>query len=711
MGLILMTLLTTTPDDAFLKDFAETRRYTAGRPVGVKVTPDGSAAIYLRSGPKDAQQVLYSLDLATSKETVLLTPELVLKGGAETLSVAEKARLERMRVSARGFTSFKLSQDGAKLLVTLSGKLYVVERAGGHVTALNTGAGACLDPSFSPDGKLVAYVRENDLRVVDLATNHEKPVTHGGTELIPHGLAEFVAQEEMGRFSGYWFSPDSKAIAYQQTDHTGVERFGIADPMHPEAEANRFFYPRPGKQNASVRLFVQALSGGPAAEVKWDRTAFPYLATVRWEDGPLTVLVMNREQTKEQLLTVDEQHTAKAILTEEDASWLNLSQAFPKWWKGVGFFWMTERNGAPELELRNADGTLKASWVRPEAGFRELAGFVEQTKTLWYTGGANPTEAALFKVVDGAPPEQVTREPGMDHASISKANVVVLNHATASRMPHTSLLSADGARLADVPAVAIEPALTLSREVLKLDGEPGSWAAVIRPASFVKGQKYPVILDVYGGPHAQQVTQTPALLSQWIADQGFILVRLDGRGTPGRGRAWERAIAGDFATTIAGDQLAGLKALGQKFPELDLERVGVMGWSFGGYLSALLAMAHGDVVKSAVVGAPVSDWLDYDTFYTERYLGLPGANPKAYEVSSLLTKVNTAKRPMLIMHGTADDNVYFMHTLKLSDALFRAGVPHVVLPLANFTHMVPDALVTQRQYQRVVQWFKETLAK
>jgi dipeptidyl-peptidase-4 len=209
----------------------------------------------------------------------------------------------------------------------------------------------------------------------------------------------------------------------------------------------------------------------------------------------------------------------------------------------------------------------------------------------------------------------------------------------------------------------------------------------------------------------QQVTQTPALLSQWIADQGFILVRLDGRGTPGRGRAWERAIAGDFATTIAGDQLAGLKALGQQFPELDLDRVGVMGWSFGGYLSALLAMAHGDVVKSAVVGAPVSDWLDYDTFYTERYLGLPGANPKAYEVSSLLTKVSTAKRPMLIMHGTADDNVYFMHTLKLSDALFRAGVPHVVLPLANFTHMVPDALVTQRQYQRVVQWFKETLAK
>jgi dipeptidyl-peptidase-4 len=194
-----------------------------------------------------------------------------------------------------------------------------------------------------------------------------------------------------------------------------------------------------------------------------------------------------------------------------------------------------------------------------------------------------------------------------------------------------------------------------------------------------------------------------------LANQGFIVVRADGRGTPLRGRAWERAIAGDFATVIAADQVAALEGAAARVPELDLKRVGVFGWSFGGYLSALLALSRGDVFKSAVAGAPVVDWRDYDTHYTERYLGLLERRPEAYEVSSLLSYVKGARRPLLLMHGTADDNVYFLHTLKLSDALFKAGKPHVVLPLANFTHMVPDPLATQREWERIATWFKETL--
>jgi dipeptidyl-peptidase-4 len=225
----------------------------------------------------------------------------------------------------------------------------------------------------------------------------------------------------------------------------------------------------------------------------------------------------------------------------------------------------------------------------------------------------------------------------------------------------------------------------------------------------VKGKKYPVLLEVYGGPHVNTVQHVPLLLSQWFADQGFIVVRADGRGTPRRGREWERAIKGDFATLIAGDQLTALAAVGARLPEMDLARVGTMGWSFGGYLSALLALAHPEQIRTAVSGAPVVDWLDYDTHYTERYLGVPekDAPSKAYQVSSLLSYVNDAKRPLLIMHGTADDNVYFLHTLKLSDALFRAGKPHVVLPLTNFTHMVPEPVVTQRLEERAVQWLQE----
>ncbi len=707
-ALALLTMLTAI--DPFLTEFAETRRYQSGRPGSVTITPDGKTALFLRSEAKDPRQVLYALDLATGAESVLLTPEQVLNGAAETLSVEEKARLERMRVTARGFVSFQTSDDGAKLLVALSGRLYVVDRVSKKVIALKTGEGAALDPQFTPDGRAVVYVRHHDVQVLDLATNQERGVTTGGTELEPHGLAEFVAQEEMGRYSGLWLAPDSKHLVYQATNHTGVERFGISDPMHPERDATRFFYPRPGRTNAAVSLFVTSLTGGHAVAVKWDVKAFPYVAQVSWSAPALTVLVQNREQTREQLLRVDPATGATTLLLEEtDAAWLNLKPGFPLWTKDQGFFWFTERNGADEVELRQRDGTLAASWVKPEAGFQALVGFDATSRALYFSGGPNPTESYVYRVVDGGEPQRLSA-PGvaMDSAKL-RAGKLIIARVTSTSLSHTSVFDLTGTKLAELPSVALEPSQTQHTDIFKLDGTPGSWVSVTRPKDFVKGHKYPVLLEVYGGPHVNTVQHVPSLLSQWFADQGFIVVKADGRGTPRRGREWERAIKGDFATLIAGDQLMALAAVGAKVPEMDLARVGTMGWSFGGYLSALLALAHPERIRTAVSGAPVVDWLDYDTHYTERYLGVPGndAASKAYQVSSLLSYVDAAKRPLLVMHGTADDNVYFLHTLKLSDALFRAGKPHVVLPLTNFTHMVPEPLVTQRLEERAVQWLQE----
>lgn len=710
-----MTLLSAAPvtDVAFLNEFAQTRRYLAGRPVSVRVTPDGKSALFLRSEAKDARQMLFELDLATGTTKELLTPEAVLQGASEKLTAAEKARLERQRVSARGFTSYQLSDDGARLLVGLSGKLYVVERADRKVTALKTGEGACIDPKFSPDGKSVAYVRDNDVQLIELSKNVERRVTKGGTESKPHGLAEFVAQEEMGRFSGYWFSPDGKSIVFQETDHSGMETFGIADPMHPEVAAEQFHYPRPGKKNATVKVGVTSISGGATTWLTWDAATFPYVATVTWKSGPLTLVVQNREQTKEQVLSADPK-TGKTtvLLTEEDAAWLNLDQAFPLWWKDVGFFWMTERNGAAEVELRKPDGSLSASWVKPGAGFDALVGFDPATKTLFFTGEPDPTKSLLFKVVDAGAPQLVPTPGATVLATLTGGGQwLAVMHTSTTQMPKHLVLRADGTGTpVTVPSVAIEPSLALSMEISQLEND-GPWTAVIKPKDFVKGQKYPVVLEVYGGPRHQEVTHVlrENLVLQWLANQGFIVVKLDGRGTPRRTRAWERAISHDFATVTAGDQIAGLQALAKKVPELDLSRVGVYGWSFGGYLAGLLALSRGDAVKSAVAGAPVVDWLDYDTHYTERYLGVPDAHPKAYEVSSLLTYVPQAKRPLLVIHGTADDNVYFLHTLKLSDAMFKAGKPHTVLPLTNFTHMVPDPLVTERLWERIATWFKETL--
>jgi dipeptidyl-peptidase-4 len=520
----------------------------------------------------------------------------------------------------------------------------------------------------------------------------------------------------MKRYSGFWFSPDSKRVAFQQTDHTGVAQLQVVDPMHPEAQADRFYYPRAGKQNAATKLGLTAVSGGAVTWVSWDDKTFPYLATVRWPSkGPLTLLVQNRAQTKEQLLKVDEK-TGKTqlLLTEEDPAWLNLEQEFPHWLSdGSGFFWLSERNGGPEIELRGLDGALQSTWVTADAGYSHGFAFDDATRTVFFAGGPNPTQSPVWKVREGQAPERLKTdlpEASTQLPRLSEDGKLLIIGATwLSQMPRSAVYrTSDGSKVAELPSVAVEPSMKLNVEVKKAGD---FWAAVFKPDAFKPGVKLPVILEVYGGPGKQQVTQTcrENLILQWLANQGFIVAKLDGHGTPRRGRDWERAIKGDFATRIAADQLEGLTALAKQVPEMDLKRVGVYGWSFGGYLSALLTLAHGDAVKSGVSGAPVSDWHDYDTHYTERYLGVPPQDEKAYEVSSLMTYVPQAKRPLLVMHGTADDNVYFLHTLKLSDALFRAGKPHQVLPLSNFTHMVPEPLVTERLYERIAAFFKETL--
>ncbi|KFE64296.1 S9 family peptidase [Hyalangium minutum] len=712
--------MTERKTDSFLRQYSETRRFMSGRPGKARITPDEKTLLFLRTQPTSATQMLYAFDVATGTTKELLTPDAILKGAEEQLSVEEKARRERMRVSSRGFTTYELSEDGERILVSLSGKLYIVERSTGKVTELKTGPGV-IDPHFSPDGKQIAYVRNNDVFRIDLAANKEQPVTKGGTEQKTHGLAEFVAQEEMHRFSGFWWSPDAKSIAYTESDTSGVEKLTIVDVMHPEQGGTAFPYPRPGKANAVVRLGITPVTGGKTVWVDWDAKAYPYLATVTWQKGgPLTVLVQNRTQTEEQLLAVDPSTgKTRLLLTEKDAAWVNLDQDFPRWLEdGSGFLWYSERNDGPEVELRNPDGSLARTLVKPEAGFRGLARFIDKDRTLYFHGSSNPTESYLWRVKDGGAPEKVatgTPAPAFEMpVTLSKnGGLLVTLSSTPTTMPSFQVLRPDGTRVGELPSVAAEPPFTPNTQLFQV-GKEGFHASVTRPRNAKPGVKLPVILYVYAGPTTTVVRHGMAenLLNQWLADQGFLIVKIDGRGTPLRTSSWERVVKYDFATITLDDQIAGLKALAEKVPELDLSRVGIYGWSFGGYMSALAALKRPDFFKAAVAGAPVVDWLDYDTHYTERYLGLPQEHPEAYEKSSLLTYArdpNTPVAPLLLIHGTADDNVYFFHTLKLSHALFLAGKPHELLPLSGLTHMVPDPLVTQRQYERVLDYFRKHL--
>jgi len=701
--------------ESLLGQYAETNRFRFGAPSGLTFTPGGDALLFLRSGARDAVRDLYELDLTTGDERVLVTADVLLGGAAEELTPEELARRERRRDAGRGLTSFSLSPDGETVLLPLSGQLFLLDRLTGSVRTLEPG-GAPIDARFSPDAERIGYARDGDFYVMDVTTGDERRLTDHEHPRVHYGMAEFVAQEEMGRDKGYWWSPDSSAVLYQRTDTRDVVTFRIMDPADPGKAPREWAYPRAGTTNAEVTLHLRDLTNGGEIAIGWDRERYPYLATVKWKkDAPLTLVVQTRDQREAAVLAVDTlSGTTETLHVEHDGAWIDLDQSVPEWIEGgSAFLWSTERNGGRQLEIREADGSLRGVVTTPTDGYEELLAVDDDE--VFFRARVNQIETHVMRAsldpVLGRP-RRMSEGLGL-HTGVFSDGAEFCAHrgelVDGTRI--SEVRTASGVRVAALTDARETPNAPVDVELISVDGARRYHASVVRPSDYESGTTYPVLVRVYGGPTSVFVrpSATAIALDQWFADQGMIVVRFDGRGTPGRGSVWLREVKGDFITAPLDDLSEFVTLLCAQRDDMDADRVGIFGWSWGGYYSAMAACRRPDVFASAVIGAPVADWLDYDTHYTERYMGVPGAEGVDYPTSSVLTYADSLRVPALLIHGTADDNVYFTHSAKLADAWLRAGIPFEFLPLAGQTHSPTDPEVVVPMYTRIAEFFVRTL--
>ncbi|MGI5349039.1 prolyl oligopeptidase family serine peptidase [Streptomyces sp. CA-250714] len=714
----------------FPRQHARTHRFTLGAPRSFTVAPDGSRVVFLRSrSGSDLANLLWVRDVADGEERIAADPEALLGGAAEELSPEERARRERSREGTAGVVGYATDSSVKMAAFALSGRLFTADLLTGRSQELPTPT-PVVDPRPSPDGRHVAYVTGGALRVVTATGKDDRALAEPEAETVTWGLAEFIAAEEMSRTRGHWWSPDSDRLLVARADDAPVRRWTIADPANPQAEPARVAYPAAGTENAEVTLHLLGLDGS-RTEVVWDRERYPYLARAHWSDaGPPLLLVQTRDQRENAYLSVDTATGATSVtLTENDPIWLELFGGVPAW----------APDGSLVRIVDDTDGADDSSGARVlMAGARRLTSPALHVRAVLDIGDddvlfsasegdgdggrrSRPGDIGVYRVpLAGGEAVRIADEDGPHLASaVRGGGTLVLSTATLSRPGARVVLlrEADSARIGALESYAETPVLTTAPRLLSA-GKRRIPAAVVLPTGYRESDgPLPVLMDPYGGPHGQRVVaaHNAHLTAQWFADQGFAVVTADGRGTPGHSPGWEKAVSRQLAAVTLDDQVEALHALAEDFP-LDLSRVGIRGWSYGGYLAALAVLRRPDVFHAAVAGAPVTDWRLYDTHYTERYCGTPQDDPEVYAESSLLTdeglslvEADSPHRPLMIIHGLADDNVVVAHALRLSSALLAAGRPHEVLPLSGVTHMASGAEVAENLLVLQVGFLKRSL--
>ena len=694
-----------------------------------KVAPDGSRVTFLRGREDDRNRLdLWAYEIA-SGQTALLVDSSVVLPGDEVLSDEEKARRERQRIAAlSGIVDYHWAPDSRHLLFPLGGELYLydLETSGPQaVRRLTQGGGFATDPKVSPKGGYVSFVRGRNLWVVDLADGREVQLTRDGGGAIGNGVAEFVADEEMGRHTGYWWAPDDSAIAYARIDETPVpvqKRYEVY-PDRTEVVEQR--YPAAGDDNVRIGLFVTRPVAPDAAPLEVDLGADPdiYLARVDWRDPQhLTFQRQSRGQQRLDLVEVELANgRQRTLLTETSDTWVPLHDNL-RFLSDGRFLWSSERDGFEHLYIASPDGTRLTRLTTGDWPVDALEAVDEARGIVYFTSGReSPTQRALYSVpLAGGDITPLGAAPGMHAVTFAaNASVYVDSWSNTHTPPQLHLHRADGTRIAALVENDLDdPAHPYARflgahlptefgTLAAADGRTPLHYSLIRPAGFDPARRYPVVIYVYGGPAAQTVLdvwpgRADAFFNQYLAQQGYVVFSLDNRGTPRRGRDFGGALYGRQGTVEVEDQRKGVEWLRAQ-PWVDGTRIGVHGWSNGGYRTLMLRGQAPDAFRGGIAGAPVADWALYDTHYTERYMGLPMVNVDGYRTASVFTHLDGIRDDaLLLVHGMADDNVLFSNATALMARLQASGTRFGLMTYPGAKHGLrgSDALHRYRMAER-----------
>lgn len=727
----------TTPGDSAMNEPLTIARLEASPGLdgpaarGVRIAPDASRVTFLRGREEDRYQLdLWEYHLEDGRERRLVD-SVALRGAPEVLDEVEKARRERQRIFFRGIVEYDWAPDGSALLFPLGGDLYHLP-LGGEARRLTDTEATETDARVSPAGNWVSFIRDRNLHLVSLADGTERAVTTEGGGTVSFGMAEFVAQEEMYRFTGYWWSPDDRYLAFTRVDEanvTLVDRYEIgAEGVTTVAQR----YPFAGETNAAVTLLLLDLESGERREIPFDASGDDYLVRVAFApDGTLTYQRQSRDQQRLDLVFVDpESGDQTVVLTERSDTWINLHSDLHFTADGQRFLWTSERDGHRHLYLFERDGALVrqltagdwsiAETSRGGGGVRALD---EAHGLAWFLAGREtPIEQHLYRVpLDGSgPPERVTAAGGWHEATVAPNGAFFVDRGEApDRPPYTAIRDADGALLSWVLENALDadhpyhPFLADHRPARfgtlpGADGTPLHWE-MLRPADFDPGKAYPAVLFVYGGPGGAQVRRDWSVdFRQVLARKGFVVLTVDNRGTGGRGTAFDAPIYRRMGFVEVEDQVAAADWLADR-PGVDGSRIGIYGGSYGGYMTLLCLFKAPERFAAGVALAPVTDWRLYDTHYTERYLGDPAVGD-AYAASSPLSYVDGLQDPLLLMHGMADDNVFFDHSVRLMAALQQRRKPFELMTYPGKRHRITGEDERVHQYGLMLDFFRRHLA-